>query len=425
MIVKRWIQNWIPKLARPVWILAFGRLLSQIGIGFVLFYAPIFFVNEVGLSATQVGLGVGSEALSGLVGRFLGGSMTDSRRWGRRKTLLLSALISAIADGVFLLSHNFPVFVAGNVLMGFGVGLYWPSTEAVVADMTPADDRNEAFALVRLADNLGLGLGVVAGGALISTTQQYRTLFAIDGASFLLFFGIIYWAIAETRPAQVGDRTFLQGWNVALHDRLLWIYVTVNVVFTAYVSQVQSTLPLFLNQFVSLPAGQGLPESVLSILFTGHVALTALCQLPVARFLRPLTPPRALMISACLWGLGFTLVWATGRGLFQRASVGGACALAVMAIAIVAYTPVASSFVVMLAPESLRGVYLSINSMCWAVGYFIGPPVGGWALDQSAAVAITFWLVAAVSAVPVLAVLYYLDRQLTQHPLSSSSLHDL
>lgn len=413
------LRSWLPNLDRRVWILAFGRLLSQIGIGFVLFYAPIFFVNEVGLSATQVGLGVGSEALSGLLGRFMGGSMTDSRRWGRRKTLLLSALISAIADGVFLVSNNFPVFVLGNLLMGLGVGLYWPSTEAVVADITAAEDRNEAFALVRLADSLGLGIGVILGGALISTTQQYRLLFAIDGISFLIFFGIIYWAIAETQPEQEGDRSFLQGWRVALKDQLLLIYVTVNVLFTAYVSQVQSTLPVYFNKFVPLSEGQGLPESALSILFTGHVALTAICQLPVARLLRPLTPPRALMISACIWGLGFTLVWATGVGVFNRASIGAGLALSLMAIAITAYTPIASSFVVMLAPETLRGVYLSVNSMCWAVGYFIGPPIGGWALDQSRQISDAFWLIAALSVVPMLAILYYLDVRLAKHQTPS------
>ena len=411
-----WIQTWLPKLDRRVWILASGRLLSQIGIGFVLFYAPIFFVNQVGLSATQVGLGIGCEALSGMVGRFLGGSMTDSPQWGRRKTLLLSALISALADGVFLVSNTFPVFVLGNGLMGLGVGLYWPSTEAVVADITPAADRNEAFALVRLADSLGLGIGVILGGALIATTQQYRLLFAVDGITFLLFFGIIYAAIAETRPEQSRDRAFLQGWGVALRDRLLLVYVTVNVLFTGYVAQMQSTLPVYLNRFVPNVEGQGLPEATLSILFTGHVVLTALCQLPVARLLKPLSQPRALMVSACLWGVGFTLIWATGIGLFGVSSIGAALALGTTAIAVTAYTPVASSFVVMLAPESLRGVYLSVNSMCWAIGYFVGPPLGGWALDQARAISDSFWLAAAVSVVLVFGILAYLDWQLQTKP---------
>ncbi|MGD1928345.1 MAG: MFS transporter [Leptolyngbyaceae cyanobacterium] len=406
-------QRWFPQLDRRVWLLAAGRLLSQIGIGFVLFYAPIFFVNQVGLSATQVGLGVGSQALSGLVGRFVGGSMTDSPRWGRRQTLLLSALISALADGVFLLSNGFPIFIAGNLLMGLGVGLYWPSTEAVVADITPAAERNEAFALVRLADSVGLGLGVILGGVLISTTQRYRLLFAVDGVSFLLFFGLVYWAIAETRPEQPGDRSFWQGWTVALKDSILWVYVAVNILLTGYIAQIQSTLPVYLNQFVPTGEAAGFSEATLSVLFTGHVILTALCQLPVARLLKPLAQPRALMISTVLWGVGFALVWATGTGLFSRASVGAALALAVMAIATTAYTPIASSFVAMLAPEALRGVYLSINSMCWALGYFIAPPLGGWALDQSPQMAHSFWLLAAASIVPVWAILAYLDRQLS------------
>lgn len=408
-----WIQRWLPTLDHRIWILASGRLLSQVGIGFVLFYAPIFFVDQVGLSATQVGLGIGSDALSGMLGRFLGGAMADSPRWGRRRTLLLSTLISALADGVLLISNNFPTFVGGNLLMGLGIGLYWPSTEAVVADITSSSERNEAFALVRLADSLGLGIGVILGGVLIATTQQYRLLFAVDGVTFLLFFTIIYTAIAETQPDRNRHRSFLQGWGVALADRALLIYATVNILFTSYISQVQSTLPVYLNRLVPVGDTQGLPEATLSLLFTSHVALTAICQMPVARRLKRLPPPRALMVSACLWGIGFILIGLTGTGTFALSSTGAALALGVVAIAITAYTPVASSFVVMLAPETLRGVYLSVDSMCWAIGYFVGPPLGGWALDQTPMIAHGFWFVAATSAVPVLIILAYLDRQLS------------
>ena len=411
------IQRWLPQLDHRVWILAGGRLLSQLGIGFVLFYAPIFFVNEVGLSATQVGLGLGSEALSGLLGRFLGGSLSDSSRWGRRKTLLLSALISAAADGVLLLTQDFPTFVAGNLLMGLGVGLYWPSTEAVVADITQPTDRNEAFAVVRAADNVGLGLGVVLGGILIATTAAYRWLFAIDGLTFLLFFGVIYGAIAETRPKGGKADQFWQGWGQALRDHSLLVYALVNVGFTGYISQMQSTLPVYLNRFVPNSAGTlGLSPGVLSGLFTGHVALTVLFQLPLVKLLKPLSLPRSLMVSASLWGMTFTLIWGSGSGVGPGVALAG-LALATAALATAAYTPVASTLVVTLAPEHLRGVYLSVNSMCWAVGYFIGPPLGGWALDQTQAIADGFWLLAAVSVFGIIAVLFYLERRLQKQGL--------
>ncbi|HEY9750877.1 MAG TPA: MFS transporter, partial [Allocoleopsis sp.] len=173
-------------------------MLSQVGSGFTLFYAPIFFVNQVHLSAAAVGLGLGSASISGVFGRLASGSLADSPHWGRRRTLLLSALVSAIASFVLAATTNFPVFVVGNLLMGLGLGLYWPATEAVVADLTTPEQRNEAYALTRLADSLGLGLGVVLGGALISATGAYRTLFIIDGVSFVVFLGVVYVAIAET-----------------------------------------------------------------------------------------------------------------------------------------------------------------------------------------------------------------------------------
>src|SRR4028119_386163 len=103
--------SWLPQLSYQVWILAAGRLLSQIGSGFTLFYAPIFFVNQVGLSATAVGIGLGSGSITGVIGRFLGGSFADSKSWGRRPTLLLSAAVCAIASVILALTFNFPVFI--------------------------------------------------------------------------------------------------------------------------------------------------------------------------------------------------------------------------------------------------------------------------------------------------------------------------
>lgn len=414
----RGLRSLIPKLDHRVWILAAGRLLSQVGIGFTLFYAPIFFVNQVGLSATAVGLGLGCQSVSGLIGRFAGGSMADSPRWGRRRTLLLSAAISALADGVFVLTNDFTVFVIGNLLMGLGVGLYWPATEAVVADITQADNRNEAFATVRLADSLGLSLGVVLGGALIAATGAYRALFAIDGITFVLFFAVVAVAIAETLPKDAAPKNFWAGWGTALRDRTLLIFVTVNILFTTYLSQVQSTLPVYLNRFATVGDTTGFSESVLSGLFTWHVALAAICQLPMARGLRNFSQPRALMISAGLWAMGFLGIYGAGTTL-TGAITFSALALGILALATVAYTPVASTLVVQLAPQNLRGVYLSVNSMCWAIGYLLGPPLGGWAIDQGVStqgisIAHGFWLGLALSSAPAALILASLSRSMKQ-----------
>lgn len=407
----------LPQIQPQIWILALGRLLSQIGTGFTLFYAPIFFVNQVGLSATQVGLGIGSASISGIVGRALGGSCADSAFWGRRRTLLLSAAISAIASFVLAFANSFPSFVVGNLLMGFGMGLYWPATEAVVADLTTPDQRNDAYSITRLCDALGLGLGVIFGGLLISTTGLYRGLFIADGISFLVFFAVIYRAIAETNPATAKPSTQV-AWREALSDRRLLIYAVVNVMFTTYIVQVDSTVPLYFTNFVQMGDRRGFAPSTISALFTWYLVLSVVCQLPVTRVLNRLGRPQVLMLSAVLWGSGFALIGITGTTA-SFPLVWAVLALSVLAIATVVYMPVASALVVDLAPESLRGVYLSINSQCWAVGYFIGPPLGGWALDQSPAIADRFWLILALSVALAIWILRVFDRILKKSSQNS------
>lgn len=405
------LLSWLPQLHPQVWILGVGRFLSEVGTGFTLFYAPIFFVNQVGLSATSVGIALGSASISGVLGRILGGSFADSRFWGRRRTLLLSAVVAAIASLVLATSSNFSTLVVGNLLMGLGQGLYWPATEAVVADLTLPEQRREAYAVTRLADSLGLGMGIVLGGVLIGTTGAYRALFVIDAISFVVFFGVIYFAFAETyRPPETTSIPSVQGsWATALRDRRLLVYVLVNIIFTTYVSQLHSTLPLYFKNFVPLESGKGFAETTISALFAWHLALAILCQLPVARVLKRLTHPQALTVSALMWAVGFSLIWVTGV-----ASVGclgwAIFALGVFALATVSYTPSAASLITDLAPEDRRGVYFSINSLCWAAGYFIGPPLGGWALDQPRIVADSFWLVLALSVAVTITILHYLEK---------------
>lgn len=406
--LQRYLKPWFPDLDFRVWILFAGRLLSQMGTGFTLFYAPIYFVNQVGLPATVVGLGIGSGAIAGIFGRIIGGSLADMPEWGRRWTLLASAVVSAIASFLLAIAHSFPLFLVGNLLLGFGIGLYWPPNEAVVADLTTVEQRREAYALTRLGDTLGLGMGVLLGGLIVALTSSYQLLFVIDGVSFIVFFGIVYWLIPETlHPSHPSDN-LRKGWQVALGDRPLWVFFVANCLFTTYPALTQSALPLYFANFIPQPnGGMGFGEGVISALFAWHIALATLLQMPVARRLHNLSNSRVLMISALAWGIGFAMVGLTGLlpGALAWATVG----LGIMAIALVFYMPAASSLVVMLSPDAFRGVYLSVNSLCWALGYFLGPALGGWAMDQDTAIAHGFWMMTALSILICLAILAMLN----------------
>ncbi len=397
----------MPQLPRQVWILALGRLLSEIGSGFTIFYAPIFFVQQVGLSATSVGLALGSASISGVAGRLISGSYAD--RWGRKPVLLLSTVVSAIACFMFASTQDFPTLVGGCLVQGLGLGLYWPANEAIVADLTTGEQRRIAYAFTRLADNSGMGIGIIAGGLLIDSTGGYRWLFIIDGISFCCFALTIVLAIKETLQQGREPPKLIGGYLTALRDRRLLVYVMVNIIFTIYISQTQTTLPLYFSNFVTQPNARGFAPQVISTLFAGYLLMTIGCQIPILKFLHRFSHARSLMISGCFWALGFASMTITGTVLSYQlfwASVG----LGLFAIANVAYMPTASALIADLAPSDLRGVYTSINSLCWAVGFAVGPPLGGWALDRSPQFAHIFWLGLAATIPLVWAILWWLER---------------
>ena len=397
-------------LRREIWLLIFGRLLLQLGTGFVLVYAPIYFVNELDFSATSVGLAVGLGQLTGLLGRVLGGSLADSPSVGRQRVLVLSAISSALADAALVAASDFWLLLVGNLLMGFGVGLYWPAMDALVADLIPPEATRDAYALARLADVVGLGFGIAFGGILITVTGMYQLLFMLDGISFVVFGALLFFFISD-RPATIHEpHDHVLGWKHALGDPALQVFVVVNIIFTLYLSQIDSTIPLYLTNIVQLDSGAGFSETMISGLFVWHIAFAAVTQLPVSRFMRRHSDTRALGVSAILFAAGFFAIWLAGEG-GDRAIVTVVIALSILSLGMVVYAPSGAAFVIDIAPTPLRGTYAAINSMCWAVGYGLGPSLGGIALDASPAIARQYWIYLMLSGGVCLLILTEMRRR--------------
>ncbi|NEP14744.1 MAG: MFS transporter [Symploca sp. SIO2C1] len=403
----------LPNLKREIWILAAGQLLLFIGQGFTLVYASIYFVNQLGFSPTQVGLALSSGGISGTLGRFWAGNAIDSERIGRRGTLLLAAVICALACFCLAFANTFSWLIAGNLLLGLGISLYWPATLAVTTDLTTAENRAEAFAVTRLVDNLGLGLGALLAGQYIAMSGSYSALFISKGVAYLLFSIVIYLAIAETRQQTTESRNLAKDWWQALSDRTFIVYLIGNLFFTTYAAQLSSTLPLYLANFV--PGGNtqtGFSEQWISYFFVWHALLKILFQLPITRKLKFLSHVAILLIAVVLWSGGFLFIWLTGITpsnplLF---AVG---AFSLIAIAEILYAPATSSLVGEMAPIHLRGIYFALESECWAVGFLIGPALGGWALDHPHTVGTNFWLILILSAGVAGVMLMFLKHRLT------------
>lgn len=414
-----------PFLLQPssyqVWVQAIVRSFYQAGHGSIHFFMPLIFVNQYGFSATAVGIGMGSGSLAGVLGHFLGGYLADSPTYGRKLTLLFSAGLSILAAVILALTQTLPMLILVNLIMGLSGGCYWTAADAAVIDVTPSEHRQKAFAVLVLADSLGSGLGIWGGGKILSLSDRSQILFLLAGLLLLMFLILIQVAIAETSQNDSQESDILQGFAIALQDRSLRLFVLVNVLFTTFVALVSRTLPLYFTSLVATPieATTEASSSLVNVanLFTWcYIGFGAVLQLPLVQVLRSWLSVPVLMMSMLLWGIGFLLVWATGIASSARI-LWMMAALSVFSVASAIYKPFAPAIIAELAPNSLRGVYLAISYQCWSIGYFIGPILGGWAIDQPRATRHHSWLVAVIGTVCGLVILQFLGRsQVTNRP---------
>nr|WP_155746408.1 MFS transporter [Scytonema sp. UIC 10036] len=385
-----------------VWAQASARFLYQAGYGTIQFFIPLIFVNQLNFSATVVGIAIGCGALAGVVGHFLGGYLADSPYYGRKRTLLFSALLSILAAIALTFLPNLSMLIVTNLLMGLSAGCYWTAADAAVIDVTPPKEHQKAFAILVLADSLGSGLGILSGGIILSSVTQPQTLFLIAGLVLVVFLVTVLVAIADSHQEANEHSDPLQGFSLALKDSSLQVFMLVNVLFTTYIALVSTTLPLYFTNFVLTEISQTTSDagsSLLSVtnLFTWcYVGIGSVLQLPLVQMLNSLLNVRVLSISMLLWVAGFVLVSATH--LMPSIILAGTIAsFSVLSIASTIYKPFAPALIAELAPKSLRAVYLAIGYQCWSIGYFVGPIVGGWAMDRSPAIAHGLWIATAIS----------------------------
>ncbi|MBW4693067.1 MAG: MFS transporter [Lyngbya sp. HA4199-MV5] len=401
---------------RRVWLLAIGRLLCQTGSGLLTFYIPLVFVNQMGLSATAVGFSVGIGSLAEVAGHFVGGALADAPRFGRKWTLIVSIVLGAIVSFLLTVTGSLSLLLFTCLLLGFGVGIYWTAADAAMMDVTEPEDRSQAFAIATVADNIGTGIGVLGGGLLLlRVSQSPQLVFVGCGLIFLVFLGAQLF-MPETRQAESSsEKTAVQGIAIALKDKALVILFLANALLTTYIALVSSTIPLYFTNFISLDRSVGASTVNASVddvanLFTWcYIGVGTVVQLPVAHFFNKFQHVRVLMLSMVVWAVGFSLLWTTGTVTTDQLGWGIA-ALCTMSIATTLHKPFVAAIVSELAPPDLRGAYIGVNSQSWAIGYFVGPALGGWAMDQPQMIADNAWLIAAASTLAGLLILYALER---------------
>lgn len=186
---------------QDAWLLFTTRVVRLFGYG-LLSVVLVLYLAEVGFEETQIGVLltltlVGDTAVSLWL-------TTRADRFGRRRTLVVGAVLVVLAGAVFAVTDSFALLLVAATIgvispSGNEVGPFLPIEQAALAQVVPDQQRTRMLAWYNLAGSLATAAGSLVGGTLIDVLKVaglpslsgYRALvvgYAILGAVLAALF---------------------------------------------------------------------------------------------------------------------------------------------------------------------------------------------------------------------------------------------
>ena len=116
---------------------------------------------------------------------------TTADRFGRRKTLIIGAILMMAAGVAFILTSNPLLLIIAAIIgvispSGNEIGPFLPVEQAMLSQLVPKNQRTAVFAWYSLIGSLATAFGALAGGFL-ATLLQGRGMSPLDSYRVILF----------------------------------------------------------------------------------------------------------------------------------------------------------------------------------------------------------------------------------------------
>lgn len=354
----------------PVFLMAMTIWIDFVGFGLILPLLP-FWSERLGASPVGVGLVLTAYALAQFLFTPVLGTLSD--RYGRRPIIFASLLIEALSLALCALAGSLPLLLVARFIGGLGAS-NTGSAQAVVADVTPVEERARGMGLIGAAIGLGFVVGPALGGVLAplgpAVPFWVAMLVALVNALLVLRF------LPETRPmgttrTRVASTTrntgvALAGWRRVLRHPLLARLVVVNLLFTVAFTAMETVFALFTQRTFGWTTRQN------GYLFTYIGLLVVLMQGLVVGHLARLWGERRLMLAGLvLLAVGLALLpWSTH--LAPLVVVVG-----IVSIGDGAVTPMLSTLLSFASAPEARGETLGLAQGVAGLARVIGPLAAG------------------------------------------------
>jgi len=356
-------------IPRNIWLLSVASLINRAGM-MVLPFIALYSTKELGVSTGTAGLVLAFYGIGAFISAPFVGKLSD--KLGSLNLMKISLFASGIFLILFSFITNFIAFLILCLIWAVINEAFRPASMSFISQEISSDRRKTAFALYRLALNLGMSIGPVIGGFL--STINFSLLFYVDGiTSIAAAIFIVYspWQKSH-EPEHSNDNEELikfEKGSVFKNTKFIFFLVAtipVQLVFFQHIG----AMPLFIVNEL------GYSTSTFGLLVAVNTILIILIEVPLNDAMTKWSNLKALSLGALLYGIGFGMMAVITD-------------LTPLVISIVVWTfgemiflPSGGVFVAEVSPEKQRGEYMGYYQMTFSFSFMIGPWLGTEVLDS-------------------------------------------
>ncbi len=221
-------------LPAGIWALGLVSLLMDASSELVHSLLPLFLTVSLGASVVTIGLLEGMAEATAAVVKVFSGTWSD--RLGRRKALVVTGYgLAALTKPLFPLASSVSWVFVARFLDRVGKGIRGAPRDALVADITPPEQRGAAYGLRQSLDSVGACLGpLLAIGLMIWFAGDVRRVLWIAVLPATLAVALLVVAVREPERAAAPRRApaALTRAGLARLPRRYWGVVALGALFT-------------------------------------------------------------------------------------------------------------------------------------------------------------------------------------------------
>lgn len=398
------------KYPAQFWLMFLGMLISTLGASMIWPFLMIYVSERLELPLAVVASLLTINAISIIITSFIAGPVVD--RMGRKWVMLVSLALNGLLYALYIRADTYLAFAFLMVFSGMVTPLYRIGSDAMLADLVPPEQRVDAYALLRLSNNLGISLGPTIGGFLAASS--YTSVFYLAGSGMLIYSLLLLFLARETLPknlahtgASLPQSEPLGGYLAILRDAHYMRFILTFTLVQACAVLIWTILP------VHAKLDFGISERQYGFIPTTNAVMVVVLQVLITSVTKNFAILPVLAVGSVLYAVS------NGVIAFSSTFAGFWLGMVIMTVGEMILMPTSSTYVANLAPPDKRGRYMSLYGLTWGAASGAAPIMGGLLSDIFSPQAA--WL--GGFSIGLLAALFFLWMGLSQHPPTALRSH--